>query len=49
MTAITREVAEDYAREVEKLAFKVVELVALSLGLEADRFNGFFKDHASFI
>ncbi|KAJ8441936.1 hypothetical protein Cgig2_020081 [Carnegiea gigantea] len=44
-----REVAQEYAQEVEKLAFKLLELIALSLGLSADRLNGFFKDHTSFI
>jgi len=44
-----RELAQEYAQEVEKLAFKLLELIALSLGLSADRLNGFFKDHTSFI
>ncbi|XP_050260070.1 gibberellin 20 oxidase 2-like [Quercus robur] len=32
-----------------KLAYKLMELVALSLGLPADRFHGFFKDQTSYI
>lgn len=32
-----------------KLAYKLMELVALSLGLPADRFSGFFNDQTSFI
>lgn len=44
-----REAAQEYAQEVEKLAFKLLELIALSLGLSADRLNGFFTDHTSFI
>ncbi|KMT00547.1 hypothetical protein BVRB_9g218460 [Beta vulgaris subsp. vulgaris] len=44
-----REVTREYAREVEKLGFKLLELIALSLGLAADRLNGYFKDHASFV
>ncbi|KAK7854112.1 gibberellin 20 oxidase 2 [Quercus suber] len=32
-----------------KLAYKLMELVALSLGLPADRFHGFFKDQPSYI
>ena len=35
-------------REV-KLAYKLMELVALSLGLPADMFHGFFKDQTSYI
>lgn len=44
-----RESAQEYAREVEKLAFKLVGLIALSLGLEASRFEGFFENHLSFV
>ena len=32
-----------------KLAYKLMELIALSLGLPADRFHGFFKDQTSYI
>ena len=32
-----------------KLAYKLMELVALSLGLPADMFHGFFKDQTSYI
>lgn len=39
-----REALEEYGREVEKLGFKLMELIALSLGLPANRFNGYFKD-----
>lgn len=34
---------------MEKLGYKLLELIAVSLGLERDRFNGFFKDHTTFI
>lgn len=44
-----REVAQEYARELEKLAFKLVELISLSLELEANRLNGFFDDHTSYV
>ncbi|KAJ9135595.1 hypothetical protein P3X46_032761 [Hevea brasiliensis] len=44
-----REVSEDYATEMERLAFKLMELIALSLGLQPDRFHGFFKDQTTFI
>ncbi|POO03035.1 Isopenicillin N synthase [Trema orientale] len=40
-----REACEEYGREVEKLAFKLMELIALSLGLPAERFNSYFKHH----
>ncbi|KAI4295609.1 hypothetical protein L6164_035635 [Bauhinia variegata] len=44
-----RVVIQEYIEEVEKLSFKLMELIALSLGLEAKRFHGFFKDQTSFI
>ncbi|KAH9656321.1 Fe2OG dioxygenase domain-containing protein [Citrus sinensis] len=44
-----REVCEEYAKEVEKLAYKLMELIALSLGLPPDSFNGFFKDQTTFV
>ncbi|GAB2211143.1 hypothetical protein Droror1_Dr00016435 [Drosera rotundifolia] len=44
-----REACQDYGTEVEKLAFKLLELIALSLGLAADKLEGFFKDATSFI
>ncbi|KAF2305842.1 hypothetical protein GH714_008325 [Hevea brasiliensis] len=48
-TAMNREICEDYAKEMERLAFKLMELIALSLGLRPDRFHGFFKDQTSAI
>ncbi|CAN1133551.1 Protein DMR6-LIKE OXYGENASE 1 [Linum perenne] len=44
-----REACEQYAREVEKLAYRVLELIASSLGLKPERLNGFFKDQTSFV
>ncbi|XP_068655628.1 protein LATERAL BRANCHING OXIDOREDUCTASE 1-like [Aristolochia californica] len=44
-----RKVSIEYARGVEKLVYKLLELLSLSLGLPADRLNGFFKDQTSFI
>ncbi|XP_002519156.2 jasmonate-induced oxygenase 3 [Ricinus communis] len=44
-----REICEEYAKEMEKLAYKLTELIALSLGLEPDRFHGFFKGQTTFI
>ncbi|KAL5562503.1 hypothetical protein UlMin_032250 [Ulmus minor] len=44
-----REACEEYAQEVQKLSSKLMQLIALSLGLPADRFSGFFKDQTSFI
>lgn len=40
---------EEYAREVEKLAYKLLELVSLSLGLAGDKFHGCFKDQMSMV
>nr|AFK34917.1 unknown [Lotus japonicus] len=43
-------ILQEYMQEMEKLAFKLLELIALSLGLEAKRFEQFFtKDQTSFI
>jgi len=44
-----RVILEEYIQEVEKLAYKLLELIALSLGLEAKRFEEFFKYQTSFI
>src|ERR1044072_640334 len=47
---MSRVVLQEYLHEVEKLAFKLMELIALSLGLEAKRFEQFFiNDQTSFI
>ncbi len=46
---LTREACQEYAQEMVKLAYKLMELVALSLGLPGDKFHGFFKDQTSFI
>ncbi|KAF4346258.1 hypothetical protein F8388_022718 [Cannabis sativa] len=46
---VLREACEEYGREVEKLSIKLMELIAISLGLQANRFNDFFKDQTSFI
>ncbi|KDP38250.1 hypothetical protein JCGZ_04893 [Jatropha curcas] len=42
-----REACEEYAKEMEKLAFKLMELIALSLGMKPDRFRDFFKEQTS--
>ena len=34
---------------MEKLAFKLMELIALSLGLPKNRFHGFFEDQTTLI
>ncbi|WCJ33790.1 2-oxoglutarate (2OG) and Fe(II)-dependent oxygenase superfamily protein [Euphorbia peplus] len=44
-----REDCEEYAKEMERLAFSLMELIGKSLGLKPDRFHGFFKDQTSFI
>lgn len=44
-----REALEEYAREVEKLAYTLLELISLSLGLAADQFHGCFKDQMSMV
>lgn len=42
-----REACQEYAQEVEKLAYKLMELIALSLGLAPNRFRGFFRHNTS--
>ncbi|CAK7322559.1 unnamed protein product [Dovyalis caffra] len=44
-----REICEEYAKEMEKLAFKLMELIALSLGLPENRFLEFFEEQTSAI
>jgi len=45
-----RNIIKEYVEEMEKLSFKLTELIALSLGLETNRFEEFFmKDQTSFI
>ncbi|KAJ4827422.1 hypothetical protein Tsubulata_011069 [Turnera subulata] len=44
-----REACQEYAKEVEKLAFKLMELIALSLGLPANRFHSFFKEQTTYV
>ncbi|EXB63677.1 Naringenin,2-oxoglutarate 3-dioxygenase [Morus notabilis] len=44
-----REACEEYVKEVQKLCEKLMGLIALSLGLPANRFNGFFIDQTSFV
>ncbi|XP_048337567.1 protein DMR6-LIKE OXYGENASE 1 [Ziziphus jujuba] len=44
-----REVFQEYAKQVEKLAFKLLELIALSLGLPENRFSGYFNGHTTSI
>ena len=41
--------SREVCQEMVKLAYKLMELVALSLGLPADMFHGFFKDQTSYI
>ncbi|KAB2602973.1 flavonol synthase/flavanone 3-hydroxylase-like [Pyrus ussuriensis x Pyrus communis] len=40
-----REVCQEYAQAVEKLAYKLLGLIALSLGQPKNRFDDYFKDH----
>ncbi|KNA08492.1 hypothetical protein SOVF_162050 [Spinacia oleracea] len=44
-----RVACEEYTQEMVKLSFKLLELIASSLGVPADRLSGYFKDHASFV
>ena len=42
-----REACEKYIEAVEKLSFRLVELISLSLGLPADYFNSKFEEQTS--
>ncbi|KAI9181158.1 hypothetical protein LWI28_011989 [Acer negundo] len=42
-----KEASEEYVKEMEKLAFKLLELIALSLGLPANRFHSFFREQTT--
>ncbi|KZV45539.1 hypothetical protein F511_34219 [Dorcoceras hygrometricum] len=42
-----REACEEYAKEMEKLGFRLLQVIALSLGLKKDRLQGFFEDQTS--
>ncbi|XP_074571229.1 protein LATERAL BRANCHING OXIDOREDUCTASE 1-like [Curcuma longa] len=44
-----REALEEYAKATEVLAFKLLELIALTLNLPAKRLNGFFKNQTTFM
>ncbi|XP_010519310.1 PREDICTED: protein DMR6-LIKE OXYGENASE 1 [Tarenaya hassleriana] len=44
-----REACQEYAREVEKLAFKLLGLISISLGLPGDRLTSYFKEQTSFL
>ncbi|MED6209520.1 hypothetical protein PIB30_055458 [Stylosanthes scabra] len=44
-----RGILEKYIEEMGKLAYKLLELIAMSLGLEAKRFEEFLKDQTSFV
>lgn len=45
-----REACEEYVKDVQKLSYKLLELIALSLNLPANRFEAFFsKGQTSFI
>ncbi|CAK9179729.1 unnamed protein product [Ilex paraguariensis] len=43
------EECEHYAQEGQTLAYKLMELISLSLGLPANRLNGFFEDQTSYV
>jgi isopenicillin N synthase-like dioxygenase len=40
---------EEYAKEMEKLAYKLLELISLSLGLIGDKFHDCFKNQLSMV
>lgn len=41
---MSRETIEEYGREMEKVALRLLELIAMSLGLPAERFHGYFGE-----
>ncbi|XP_058728292.1 flavonol synthase/flavanone 3-hydroxylase-like [Vicia villosa] len=44
-----RETIQEYAQHMKKLAIKIMELIAASLGLPPKRFNDFFKDELTWM
>jgi len=44
-----REACEEYAEAVEKLSFRLLELISRSLGLPSGYFNSKFEEHTSFV
>ncbi|KAM7479222.1 hypothetical protein LguiA_027435 [Lonicera macranthoides] len=42
-----RDACEEYVKEMEKLTYKLLELICRSLGLPANKLNGFFKDQTT--
>ncbi|XP_048336843.1 protein DMR6-LIKE OXYGENASE 2 [Ziziphus jujuba] len=44
-----REVFQEYAKEMKKLTFKLLELITLSLGLPENRLSGYFNGQTSFV
>eukprot|EP01018_Ginkgo_biloba_P002653 Gb_27202 [translate_table: standard] len=44
-----REACESYAQAVEKLSFRLLELISQSLGLPTKRLNDYFSESSSFI
>jgi len=42
-----REACEEYVKAIEKLAYKLVQLISESLGLPPNRLNGFFEDQTT--
>ncbi|PNX79214.1 gibberellin 20 oxidase 1-like protein [Trifolium pratense] len=44
-----RETFQEYAQHMKTLALKIMELIALSLGLPPKKFHDFFKDETSWI
>jgi isopenicillin N synthase-like dioxygenase len=46
---MSRITIQGYIEEMESLVYKLLDLIALSLGVEAKRFEEFFKDQTRFI
>lgn len=44
-----RAACEKWSEAVERLAFKLLALIALSLGLRADTFHSFYRDHSAYM
>ncbi|CAN0903959.1 Protein DMR6-LIKE OXYGENASE 1 [Linum grandiflorum] len=46
---VKRDEVNPYAGEMERLAFKLIEIISLSLGLPGDRLNGYLENQISFV
>lgn len=47
--SLLQDAGEKYAKAVEELAFKLLEVIVSSMGLRTEGLDGFFKDQKFFL